>query len=165
MTTERRHPNVVNASDVKPYEEQKGKHHIKGHTLGMAAGSKLLGATLTEIPPGCLSFPFHYHCATEEAVYIISGSGIARIGDQRVPVRAGDFIAYPIGPEHAHQMINDGTEPLIYLCMSNKVTADVVGYPDSKKIGTRAGSFDKPWIRTLAKEAPPLDYWEGEPEA
>jgi uncharacterized cupin superfamily protein len=31
--------------------------------------------------------------ANEEALFVISGSGTARIGDQRVAVRAGDWIA------------------------------------------------------------------------
>src|SRR5882672_7942845 len=102
MTKERRHPNVVNTSEVEANEIVKGRHHVKGKSLGVPAGSAQLGATLTEIPPGSISFPFHFHCGTEEAVYIVSGTGTARLGDKRVAVRAGDFIAHPPGPEHAH---------------------------------------------------------------
>jgi uncharacterized cupin superfamily protein len=162
MTNERRHPNVVHRDEVEPYEMEKGKHHIKGRQLGRAAGSEQLGATLTEIPPGKISFPFHYHCANEEAVFVVSGTGTVRIGDASVKVRAGDWIAHPVGPGYAHQMINDGTEPLVYLCVSTMHGCEVVYYPDSKKFGARAGVHDKQWMRTLWR-GDSLDYWDGEP--
>jgi uncharacterized cupin superfamily protein len=164
--TQPRHPNVVHASEVEAEEIVQGKHHVKRRMLGPAVGGHLLGASLTEIPPGAVSFPFHYHCATEEAVYVISGTGTARIGDQRVAVGAGDYLAHPVGPEHAHQMINDGNEPLVYLCFSTRPNVEIVGYPDSKKIGTRAGtSPTNHWLRTMTRDGEPLEYFDGEPDA
>jgi len=145
---------------------EKGKHRMKLRQLGRPAGSHVLGANLTEVAPGAVSFPFHYHCATEEALFILSGKGIARIGDARVEVRAGDYIAFPVGPEHPHQMINDGTEPLVYLCVSaNAMKVDVVGYPDSKKLAATAGTFEKPIHRWISKQGESLDYWADEPDA
>ena len=165
MTKDRRHPNVVNADELEPNEMKKGKHHIVMRRLGGAAGSAQLGATLTEVPPGAISFPLHYHCANEEAIYVVSGTGTARIGDARVQVRPGDWVAFPVGPAHAHQMINDGTVPLVYLCMSTMSKCEVVGYPESNKIGMRAGeTFEKAWVRTITR-GESLDYWDGEPNA
>jgi uncharacterized cupin superfamily protein len=166
MTTERRHPNVINRDEVKPFPMEKGKHRVTMQRLGQAAGGQVLGGSLTELAPGSVSFPFHYHCATEEAIFIVKGSGIARIGEQRVPVREGDWIAFPPGPEHAHQMINEGTEPLLYLCVSaNMQKVDIVGYPDSKKVAATAGTFDKPIHRWISRQGESLDYWDGEPDA
>jgi uncharacterized cupin superfamily protein len=163
---ERRHPNVINRDELPSNEMKKGKHHILSRRLGAQTGSVQLGATLTEIPPGCISYPFHYHCAKEEALYIVSGTGTARIGDARVAVRAGDWIAYPVGPQHAHQMINDGPEPLVYLAISSGQTCEVVGYPDSNKIGMAAGeSMQKTWLRQIVRGGESLDYWDGEPDA
>ncbi len=126
----------------------------------------MLGCNLTEVAPGSVSFPFHYHCATEEALYVLRGSGIARIGDRRIPVREGDWISFPVGPEFAHQMINDGSEPLVYLCVSASAQkVDVVGYPDSKKVAGSAGTFDKPLHRWISRQGESLDYWDGEPDA
>jgi uncharacterized cupin superfamily protein len=166
MTSQRRHPNVVNAEEVDKKELfHKGKHHVFARRLGAATGSQQLGAMLTELPPGAISFPLHYHCGNEEAIYVISGTGTARIGDARVPVRAGDWIAHPVGPAHAHQMINDGAAPLVYLTISTQHKWEVVGYPDSNKLAARAGeSFEKPWVQMIARGTP-LDYWDGEPEA
>src|SRR5262245_27887228 len=101
----RRHPNVVNQDEVEARPMEKGKHKLVLRTFGPLAGNAQLGATLTEVAPGAISFPFHYHCQKEEALYIISGTGTARIGDARVAVRAGDWLAFPVGPAHAHQMI------------------------------------------------------------
>jgi uncharacterized cupin superfamily protein len=144
----------------------KGRHRMEHRRLAAAAGSQMLGGMLTEVAPGCVSFPFHYHCATEEALYVIRGSGTARIGDQRVPVREGDWVSFPVGPEHAHQMINDGAEPLVYLCVSASAQkVDVVGYPDSNKLAATAGTFEKPIHKWISRLGETLDYWDGEPEA
>ncbi|MBI3205354.1 MAG: cupin domain-containing protein [Myxococcales bacterium] len=166
MSAERRHPNVVHQGEVSVMNMEKGRHRMQLRRLGAAAGGQLIGANLTEVPPGAVSFPFHYHCATEEAVYVLSGSGTARIGDARVAVGAGDWIAFPPGPEHPHQMINDGAEPLVYLCVSASIQkVDVVGYPDSKKVAASAGTFEKPIHRWISRQGESLDYWDGEPEA
>ncbi len=134
--------------------------------LGAPAGGQMIGANLTTVAVGSVSFPHHYHCATEEGIYVLSGTGIARIGEQRVAIRAGDWIAFPVGPEHAHQMINDGAEPLVYLCVSASAQkVDVVGYPDSKKVAAMAGPFEKPLHRWTSRQGETVDYWEGEPEA
>lgn len=145
---------------------EKGKHRMSLRRLGAAAGGEMLGATLSEVAPRSVSFPFHYHCATEEAIYVVAGAGIARIGDARVPVRVGDFIAFPVGPDHPHQMVNESDEPLVYLCVSaNVAKVDVVGYPDSKKVAGTAGTFDKSIHRWISRQGESLDYWDGEPDA
>src|SRR5512143_3925892 len=113
MTTARRHPNVIHKDELQPMEVHKGKFQRRAWRFGPHAGNQQLGATLTERPPGAKSYPFHYHCANEEAIYVLSGTGTARIGDAQVAVRAGDWIAHPAGPAGAHQMINDGDVPLV----------------------------------------------------
>lgn len=145
---------------------EKGEHRMKLRRLGAAAGNQMLGANLTEVAPHSRSFPFHYHCATEEAIYVLRGQGIARIGDARVEVKPGDWIAFPVGPEHGHQMINESDEPLVYLCVSGSVQkVDIVGYPDSNKVAATAGTFEKPIHRWISKQGESLDYWADEPHA
>jgi uncharacterized cupin superfamily protein len=166
MTQQRRHTNVVNQDELEAQGIQRGRHHGIGRRFGPAAGNVQLGAQLMELPPGKISFPFHYHCATVESIFVVCGLGMVRIGAARVALRTGDWIAFPVGPDHAHQMINDGDAPLVYLTVSNRVTAEVVGYPDSKKVAMLgAPSFDKTWIRQICREGESLDYWDGEPEA
>ena len=125
-----RHANVRNADEVEVREMIKGRHNMRLRQLGKPAGSIALGATLTEVAPRGISFPRHAHYVNEEAIYVLSGSGEARIGDARVPVRSGDWIALPTGPEHAHQMVNvSAAEPLVYLCISTMLGAEIVSIP------------------------------------
>ncbi len=162
----RRHPHVVNSDELEQQTFEQGRHQIQFRQLGAPAGSTQLGGSVIEIAPGKISYPFHYHCANEEALFILAGSGTARIGDQRIAVRAGDWIAFPIGPDTAHQMINDSTEPLRYLAISTAHKCEVVGYPDSNKIGASGGtSFTNRWIRQINKSGDTMGYWDGEPDA
>jgi uncharacterized cupin superfamily protein len=62
-------------------------------------------------------------------------------------------------------MVNDGPEPLVYLCVSaSHQKVDVVGYPDSNKVAATAGTFDRPIHRRISRQGESLD-WEGEPDA
>jgi len=62
-------------------------------------------------------------------------------------------------------MINTGSAPLRYLCVSSKSRTDVVGYPDSNKFlaaaSPSANAQDKPWVRVLFRDQG-LDYYDGE---
>ena len=165
-----RHPHVRNADEVEVREMVKGRHNMRLRQLGKPAGSTALGATLTEVAPGAISFPRHAHYVNEEAIYVLSGAGEARIGDARVAVRPGDWIALPTGPEHAHQMVNTSTaEPLVYLCISTMRGAEIVEYLDSGKLGASVTDPTSPiGVRRLGMfraDSSTLDYWDGEAEA
>lgn len=165
--TPRRHANVVNVDELAPMERGKGRFGPKGKRLGAAAGAKGIGFNWMELAPGKTSFPFHFHTGIEEGLFVLSGAGQLRIGSDTVDVRAGDYAAFPVGPAHAHNVTNTGTEPLRYVVLSNQNTTDICGYPDSKKFGFWAipdptqwpNGF---WVRKMVKEQPDADYFEGE---
>lgn len=167
----RRHANVLNSDEIEPRIISQGRHSLTVKALAHPAGSQQLGASLTTVPPGHVSFPSHFHCGSEEAIYVLSGTGTARIGGDRVAVRPGDWLAFPPGPDHAHQMINDGPEPLVYLCMSTTVSTDVVVYPDSNKVNVFGTDASSPrglrhfgiYRREDGKDY--SGYWDREPEA
>jgi len=166
MTQSRRHPNVINWDEVEPTESRKGKFHVHARQLGRSAGNEQLGAQLLELAPGERAYPFHFHCGIEEAVFVVSGRGTVRIGEQRIPIRAGDWIAHPTGPEHAHQVLNDSDAPLVYLCVSTRQKHEIVGYPDSNKVAVFAGpSFQEPWVRQINRRGESLGYYDDEPDA
>ena len=167
----RRHPNVVNVDEVEPAATRtasKGSRFgFTARFMGRASGGKGLGCGYYEVPPGRTAFPAHYHCANEEAIFVLEGVGTARIGDARVPVRAGDYLALPPGPGHAHQLVNTGTGVLRYLCMSTALGAEIIVYPDSGKVAAMANApgtswMDPPWIRGIFREKDKVDYYEGE---
>ncbi|HEY3594277.1 MAG TPA: cupin domain-containing protein [Polyangiaceae bacterium] len=162
----RRHPNVAHLDEVKTSSFGKGsKFGQTNKGLSRASGGKSVGCSWYEVAPGKSAYPAHYHCALEESIYILEGQGTMRIGNDRVEVRAGDYIAFPIGPDHAHRLFNTGSAPLRYLCMSARSDGpvEVIGYPDSGKMGFSAGEFEKPIVRNLVRNgAVTNDYFEGE---
>jgi uncharacterized cupin superfamily protein len=167
--SERRHPNVVNIEEVAPTSQSNGKFVLEHRALGRAVSAKQLGCGMITIPPGKTAWPNHYHCANEESMYVLSGTGTARIGDAKVEIRAGDYIAFPTGKAHAHSTTNTGTEPLVYLCFSTMITTEVVGYPDSKKLAMSSWAFGedgapKPIVRAIYREKDQVGYFDGELE-
>jgi uncharacterized cupin superfamily protein len=164
MPAERRHANVVNATELPARAFTKGQRFgLTAQSLGRATGARGIGCTLYEVPPGRTAFPHHYHCANEEAVFIVAGEGTLRIGADSVPVGPGDYATFPVGPAHPHQLLNTGSGPLRYLCFSTMLGTDVVGYPDSRKIGALGyGPASEQWVRLMVRDDASLDYYDGE---
>jgi len=129
-----------------------------------ALGAGKLSAGLWELAPGKKSFPMHAHMVTEEALFVISGAAKVRTPEGEHPIGPGDFVSFPAGGT-AHQLINDGTEPLIYVGISaNFAGADVVEYPDSDKIACAIGTAPT-GRRFVFKKADQADYFDGDKDA
>ncbi|MCA1827037.1 MAG: cupin domain-containing protein [Myxococcales bacterium] len=126
--------------------------------LGAAAGGQKLGASWFELQPGKKAFPAHYHLANEEAVFVLEGEGVLRYGDEEMPLRPGDYVAFPPGPP-GRQVVNRGTAPLRYLALSTMIEPEVAVYPDSKKVGVLARSQN---LASVHKQDDAVDYYEGE---
>ena len=69
---------------------------------------------MTEWEPGC-QVDNHFHDTEMEAMYCISGSGIAQVNGVEHPFVPGSMIVAP--PKVTHQIINTGTELLRVLCI------------------------------------------------
>ena len=129
--------------------------------IGPKLGAQDLGYTYDVIPPGKRGCPFHSHRAQEEMFFIVKGTGTLRYGNESRKVRAGDFICCPTGgPETAHQIVNDSSEPLAYISVSTMMPAEVCEYPDSKKVG--AYGVGEKRLRHMTEVAASVDYWKGE---
>ena len=127
-----------------------------------ALGGEKLSCGLWELPPGKRSFPLHKHHATEEAMFVVSGTAKVRTPEGETPIGPGDYVSFPPGGL-AHQLLNDGTEPMIYLGMSAGVGLDIVEYPDSGKIAASIGVLGSPnRKRYIFREKEQADYFEGE---
>jgi uncharacterized cupin superfamily protein len=166
----RRHPNVVNTDELEPRNTGHGRRFASSRKqLGSATGARGLGCSWYEVPPGRNAFPRHFHCANEEALFILEGEGTLHLGDATVALRPGDYATLPVGPGHAHVLVNRGPSPLRYLCFSTALPTDLVGYPDSKKVLAIAGpapGVDErnggPWIRLIVHDASSLQLHDGE---
>jgi uncharacterized cupin superfamily protein len=127
-----------------------------GITDGMVA--KKLGAGFDILAAGKRSCPYHYHLAQEEMFVILQGRGTLRVAGEMLPVRAGDVVVVPAGPEYPHQFINTSDAPMHYLSISTQERPEICYYPDSGKLGAYA-----PGHRMIQRRAEALDYWDGEP--
>jgi uncharacterized cupin superfamily protein len=128
-------------------------------TKGTAA--QQLGAAFDIVAPGQQSCPYHYHFAEEEMFIVLQGEGTLRVAGELLPIRAGDVITIPAGPEYPHHILNTSGAPLHYLSISTQKEPEICVYPDSGKVGSFA-----PGLRLLQRLKPNeagLDYWDGEP--
>lgn len=130
-----------------------------------ALGTTQIGATLHVVPAGKTAWPYHRHHGNDEIFYVVAGEGTYRVGDRRLPIKAGDLIGAPAGGE-AHQIINSSSGELRYIAFANHGRADVIEYPDSGKIavaiehGDGGGQASMLDIEGYLK--PSGGYWEGE---
>jgi uncharacterized cupin superfamily protein len=102
--------------------------------------SNKLVVSIYEVPPGKVSWPFHYHAANEEVFLILEGEGELRTLNQRIQVKAGDFMRFPPGKNGAHQLKNTSQQLLRYMDIGTAIHPDITVMPDSNKIGVMAGS-------------------------
>ncbi len=64
----------------------------------MGSQHALLGRTI--FPPNGASHELHVHENAEEIMYIVSGSGRARVGGEEFDIGQGDVVFVPVGTGH-----------------------------------------------------------------
>jgi uncharacterized cupin superfamily protein len=129
--------------------------------IGRQVGTRDLGASLWEIPPGEAAYPYHYHLAEEELIVVLSGRLRLRTSEGWTSLDAGDVVAFPAGEEGAHQIANGGAEAARVLSLSTQ-KPDVVIYPDSGKLGAFERVPEGGGLYKLFRLDDEVDYWEGE---
>jgi uncharacterized cupin superfamily protein len=159
--------NIVNIHNLDWQSSEHGDFSYQDKWLAEATGGKQLGASLYKLMPGKKCFPYHYHYANEEAVFVLEGSGTLRMNNELIPINKGDYIAFPSGPDYAHQIMNTSEDSLVFLCFSTMNHPDVVEYPDSNKVGVTAGTApggdpEKVLLKARFRKQDAVDYFDGE---
>ena len=163
-----RRANVTNEDELRWDEHSHGERFgYRRKSLSSATGGRKLGCSLYEVGPGRTAWPYHYHGANEEAIYVLEGSGTLRVNDEEVPLGKGDYVTFPSSAEGAHQLVNTSEKTLRYLCFSTMVEPDVSVYPDSGKVGVVVGAApggpkEKRTLSGLFRQEDGVDYFEGE---
>lgn len=113
-------------------------------TLTEGMGLSNLGIHIVRIESGHDSTTHHYHDADEEFIYILSGSGTAKIDTTEYPVGPGDFMAFPVGGP-AHSLHNSSDEDLVYMVGGECNLPDVVHYPDIQRSMIKTDRGERRW--------------------
>ncbi|MBD1906829.1 cupin domain-containing protein [Funiculus sociatus GB2-A5] len=131
-------PHLLKANDIEAMPEKIKVHPLNSqavrHTqsLSDAVGMTHIGVHLVRVEPGKETTQFHFLHQEEEFIYIISGRGIAEIGEEEFEVAAGDFLEFT-APSLPHCMRNPFEEDLVYLMGGERSKFDVCDYPRLKK--------------------------------
>ncbi len=130
----------VDESDLDWETYDKEEATFRRKELGTAAETDQLGCSLYELPSGERSWPYHYHTANEEAIYVLAGEGQLRAADGTEEISAGTFCSFPADESGGHRVVNDSDDPLRYLAISTMNEPDVTIYPDKEMFGVYVGS-------------------------
>ena len=157
---------VINLDDVELAPHGHGEtYEARAARLGPDLGLSKLGCRLVELAPAKRAWPYHLHHMNEEIFFILSGTGTLRFDGAEHPVRPGDVIGAPTGPDSAHQLHNSGTEPLRYLAISTLLYPEIAEYPDTGKFNAMTGPMTGPGAATfqhVGRRADAIDYWADE---
>ena len=154
---------------IRNFHDAELKHWVRpplyeglGAALASGTAAQKLGLSIDIVPPGKQSCPYHLHHAQEEMFIVLEGTGTLRVAGQRLPVRAGDVIFIPPGPEFPHHLINTSDAPLKYLSISTQESPEICEYPDSGNYMAVASADGRRSFRAIQKLDASLDYWDGE---
>jgi uncharacterized cupin superfamily protein len=125
---------LLTSGEIQAMPEVANIHHFNAkavrHTrsIGDYLGLEHVGLHIVRLESGDESTQFHFHHCDEEFLYIMSGKGIADIGEQRCEVNAGDVMAFA---QHSlpHSLSNPFDEDLVYLMGGTRSEIDICEYP------------------------------------
>ena len=98
--------------------------------LADALGLTKIGINHTTLPPGKESSMRHWHTHEEEFIYVLSGEVVLRTDAGEQVLKAGMCAGFPLGTTDGHQLVNRGSEPVVYLEVSNRDPLDEAAYSD-----------------------------------
>jgi uncharacterized cupin superfamily protein len=138
IMTDEPHP-VIRTKDLKPEDGFRFRHPLNPNSdahffrLSRPAGLQRSHVNLLRVPPGKEAFILHRHTVQEEWSYIVEGEATAQIGEEKIKVAAGDFIAFPLNGK-AHTIVNTGTHDLIYLTGGEDSPQEIGHFPSVNKM-------------------------------
>ncbi|QQP94991.1 cupin domain-containing protein [Lysobacter enzymogenes] len=160
---------ALSAALIRNVHESPLKHFVRGPlyeservriTEGTAA--RKLAAAFDVVPPGKRVCPYHLHYAQEEMFIVIEGSGTLRVAGELLPIKAGDVVCIPPGPEYPHQIINTSPGVLKYLSIATTDDPEICVYPDSGKFMAEANLGGEQAFEFIGRNGEGVDYWDGE---
>jgi uncharacterized cupin superfamily protein len=128
--TAARPPNIRNLSELPLHAGHEGRLAYATRDARDVGSDKLVLAQ-DEMPPDTHNTDLHFHSAREEAWYVRSGSGIARLGEDAHPLRAGSFWFARENTGVPHR-VEVGPEGMQLVTMGDLIPGDVSVCPEKR---------------------------------
>jgi uncharacterized cupin superfamily protein len=107
--------------------------------LGDVAGLTQFGVNLLRLPPGAWSSQRHWHTASDEFVYVLSGEVILASDAGEEVLRAGDAAGFKAGDSNGHCLQNRSNEDACVLEVGTRVAGDAGHYSDIDMVSPAGG--------------------------
>ncbi len=128
--TRERPPSIRNLSELPLAEGRDGR--LAYATRGARhIGSDKLVLGQDEMPPDTHNTDLHFHSAREEAWFVRSGSGIARLGDDAHPLNAGSFWLCREDAGVGHR-VEVGAHGMQLVTMGDLIPGDISVFPEKR---------------------------------
>lgn len=112
-----------------PYNE--GFHpEMLWKPVGAMLGLRNFGVNIVTLPPGARSAERHWHKAQDEFVYLIEGELTILSEAGETTMSQGQSVGFKAGVPDGHVLVNNATEPAVYLCVGDRAHPEHVTYPD-----------------------------------
>jgi uncharacterized cupin superfamily protein len=122
--------------------------------LGDAARLTQFGVNLLRLPAGAWSSQRHWHTASDEFIYVLSGEVTLLTDEGPELLRAGDAAGFKAGDSNGHCLQNRSTAEATVLEIGTRVASDAAHYSDIDMLAPAGG---KPAIYTSRDGTPYAD--------
>jgi uncharacterized cupin superfamily protein len=129
--------------------------------VGERIDSARIGAAVYEAEAGRPIWPYHYHCGSEEWLYVLSGTPLLRDPGGERALSAGDVVCFPANHLGAHTFSGPGR--FVVFSADASPGPHVTVYPDSDKLSVWPGPDEVAGLNALRfPRRAAVDYWDGE---
>jgi mannose-6-phosphate isomerase-like protein (cupin superfamily) len=149
------YPLIHKAPHLDLYADSDRKHPGRDVDLPLRTVQLHIG----KLEPGQATNLHKHH--NEAAIYIIEGAGHSEIQGEKVPWEKGDFIYIPTMQWHTH--VNSGTEPVLYMGITNKRMLDWLGLDRKIEAGKHV-PMDEVQKEITARKFSPYSHYNVDPK-
>ncbi|MDE2621189.1 MAG: cupin domain-containing protein [Sphingomonadales bacterium] len=108
--------------------------------LAPVAGLTQITASHVVLEPGAWSSQRHWHDGEDELLVMISGEAVLVEDEGRTTLRAGDVCAWPKGVRNGHHLINEGSQPCVFVAIGSGAGGSG-GYSDIDMVWDAEGRY------------------------
>lgn len=119
--------------------------------LGDAASLTQFGVNRLRLPPGAWSSQRHWHTASDEFIFVLSGEVVLVTDAGEEVLHAGEAAGFVAGDRNGHCLQNRTTEDALILEVGSRVPGDTAYYPDIDLVAPAGG---KPAVYTRRDGTP-----------